>query len=416
VYLERAASETGKYQLRGLDGLCSPQLSPYSVLVPHMPATNASSRGDALGTEDHSIALNVSTQCSRVREPSFLAPVGFPTFRCAVTKAEQLSSQSGAAARAVLREAGVPEPSRPRPLGWFGPSVLQLWPLQICSLFGFRNKFRVVTRNCTDLRESAGEGGTRAPMTQTESRPPLLSVGNVLLVCNDADAIGVLTEALQQFALSLDVRREVGGTGNILAHQKFEAVIVDLELGEGASTVLREVRLSSSNQTAVTFTITGRSAGTESGFSMGSMFKFDRPLSIDSVSVTLKAAYGLIVRERRRYFRCPVAVGSTLRTTEYPEIKCETVNIGEGGMGLTTSHPFKPREQAMVQFTLPGQPSQFSAELEVCWCDQSGCLGVRFLALSAQQKSGLREWLSARFEESLPERVAIQFRKSAAKR
>jgi len=253
-------------------------------------------------------------------------------------------------------------------------------------------------------------------MTQTGSRPPLLSVGNVLLVCNDADAIGVLTEAVQQFALSLDVRREVEGTGNILAHQKFEAVIVDLELGQGAGTVLREVRLSSSNQTAVTFTITGRSAGRESGLSMGSMFKFVRPLSIDSVSLTLKAAYGLIVRERRRYFRCPVAVGSTLRTTEYPEIKCETVNIGEGGMGLTTSHPFKPREQAMIQLTLPGQPSQFSAELEVCWCDQSGCLGVRFLALSAQQKSGLREWLSARFEESLPERVASQFRKSAAKR
>src|SRR5260370_34746724 len=39
------------YQLRGLDGLCSRQLSPYSVLGPHMPATNASSRGDALATE-----------------------------------------------------------------------------------------------------------------------------------------------------------------------------------------------------------------------------------------------------------------------------------------------------------------------------------------------------------------------------
>jgi len=64
------------------------------------------------------------------------------------------------------------------------------------------------------------------------------------------------------------------------------------------------------------------------------------------------------------------------------------VNIGEGGMGLHTSHPFKAKEQALVQFTLPDQPSQFSAELDVCWCDQNGRLGVRFLALSAQQKSG----------------------------
>ena len=69
-------------------------------------------------------------------------------------------------------------------------------------------------------------------------------------------------------------------------------------------------------------------------------------------------------------------------------------------MGLQTSHPFKTKEQALVQFTLPGQPNQFSAELDVCWCDQSGRLGVRFVALSAQQKSGLREWLSARFEKA----------------
>jgi hypothetical protein len=31
--------------------VCSRQLAPYSVLGPHMPATNASSRGDALATE-----------------------------------------------------------------------------------------------------------------------------------------------------------------------------------------------------------------------------------------------------------------------------------------------------------------------------------------------------------------------------
>ena len=55
----------------------------------------------------------------------------------------------------MLRKAIVPEPSRIRPLGWFGPFVAQLLPVQIPSLFGFRNKSRVVNRNCTDLRESA---------------------------------------------------------------------------------------------------------------------------------------------------------------------------------------------------------------------------------------------------------------------
>jgi hypothetical protein len=244
-----------------------------------------------------------------------------------------------------------------------------------------------------------------------QTRSPLFSVGNILLVCNEEGAINLLTEAAKQFALSLEICRDVDDVTNILARQKFEAVIVDLEIGDGAKTVLKEIRLSSSNQTAVTFTITGKRQGKESGLSMGSMFELARPLSIDSLRLTLKAAYGLIVRERRRYFRCPVAVASILRTPEPSEVKCNTVNLGEGGMGLSTLHPFKPRDHATVQFIVLGQPNQFSAETEVCWCDQSGSLGVRFLAISAQWKSDLREWLSARFEESLPEHVAAQFQK-----
>jgi hypothetical protein len=31
------------------------------------------------------------------------------------------------------------------------------------------------------------------------------------------------------------------------------------------------------------------------------------------------------------------------------------VNIGEGGMGLHTSHPFKAKEKALVQFAFPDQ-------------------------------------------------------------
>jgi hypothetical protein len=73
-----------------------------------------------------------------------LTPVGLHAFPCAVTKSEQLSSQSGVAAREVLPKAEVPGPSRTRQLGWFGLSVIPSVPLQICSVFGFRNKFRVV--------------------------------------------------------------------------------------------------------------------------------------------------------------------------------------------------------------------------------------------------------------------------------
>ena len=44
-------SSQGEWRIRGLDGLSFRQLSPYSVVRPHMPATAVSSRDAALATE-----------------------------------------------------------------------------------------------------------------------------------------------------------------------------------------------------------------------------------------------------------------------------------------------------------------------------------------------------------------------------
>ncbi|PYV52354.1 MAG: hypothetical protein DMG98_24250, partial [Acidobacteria bacterium] len=58
---------------------------------------------------------------------------------------------------------------------------------------------------------------------------------------------------------------------------------------------------------------------------------------------------------------------------------------------------------------IPGQGSQFAAQSEICWCDEKGRAGLRFAALSSEQKTELQQWLSKRLEESLPESVALKF-------
>jgi len=240
---------------------------------------------------------------------------------------------------------------------------------------------------------------------------PSGSVGNTLLVSNDAATIQQLVQSMQQLAMSPEICVEVPAALALLNHRKFEAVMVDLQLGEQAKTVLDQVRLSASNRTAVTFTISNSATETAIAFAAGSSFVLERPLSTTSISRTLKAAYGLIVRERRRYFRCPVEIPATVRREGGPEVHCRTVNISEGGMAVSTSVPLRLGLQVQVQFTLPGQQSQLAAESSIRWWE-TGHLGLQFLSLFSEQRSELQEWLSRRLEQNLPESVAEKFRKA----
>jgi CheY-like chemotaxis protein len=235
----------------------------------------------------------------------------------------------------------------------------------------------------------------------------IMAIGVALLVSTDPVTIQHFSHALQELSISPDVCHEVPTAVGLLNRRKFDAVIVDLQLGEQSGLILDEARISPSNQTVVTFVISsGDAEGT--AFRKRSEFVFERPLSVESIRGTLKPAYGLILRERRRYFRCPTSVPVTVLRTQMPEVRCNSVNISEGGMALSTFVPLAFGEQVQVQFTLPGHDVPFAAKSTVCWC-KTGLLGVRFVSLSQEEKSDLQVWLSRKLEETLPELVAQRF-------
>jgi len=238
---------------------------------------------------------------------------------------------------------------------------------------------------------------------------PSAAVGCVLLVSNDASAIKQLSASVQQLAMSPEACSEVGVALGLLNRRKFEAVIVDLQLGDQAKAVLEKVRLSPSNRTAVIFAISNSDAETAGAFKDGSNFVMRRPLSPASIDRSLKVAYGLIVRERRRYFRCPVEILAAIYSPGMPAVHGRTLNISEGGVAINTSLSLKPGVQVKLQFTLPDHATQFEAESTVCWSKES-YLGFQFTSLSPQLTSELQEWLARRLEETFPESVSDKFR------
>jgi hypothetical protein len=238
-----------------------------------------------------------------------------------------------------------------------------------------------------------------------------MAVGLALLVSADPLAIQQFSHALKELSISSDVCREVPAAVGLLNRRKFDAVIVDLQFGEQSGLILDEARLSPSNVTAVTFGIGDKDGEVTLAFRKKSQFVFERPLSAQSIHKTLKPAYGLILRERRRYFRCPVSMPVIVQTQSRQEIRCVSVNISGGGMALNTPVPLPSGESVRVQFALPNHEAPVLAESTICW-SKSGHLGVRFVSVSEEHKSELQVWLSQKLEQTLPALVTDQFRKA----
>ena len=132
----------------------------------------------------------------------------------------------------------------------------------------------------------------------------MTKIGLLLLAPDDPVTIQQFSHALEELSISPDVCGKYPRPVGLLNRRKFDAVIVDLQLGEQAGLILDEARLSPSNRKAVTFAISGRDAqGT--AFRNKTAFVFERPLSAKSIANTLRPAYGLILRERRRYSVAP---------------------------------------------------------------------------------------------------------------
>jgi diguanylate cyclase (GGDEF)-like protein/PAS domain S-box-containing protein len=275
-----------------------------------------------------------------------------------------------------------------------------------------------VDKIADELRANVAEmQAERKPAADNRNDKPsevsisLMSIGLALLVSSDPAMIQQFSLALRELSISPDACRDAASAAILLKRRKFDAVIVDLQLGEQAGHILDEARLSPSNRTAVTFGIGDKDAEVTSAFRKKSQFVFERPHSAQSIHKTLKPAYGLILRERRRYFRCPVSTPVTIQRETRQEVRCFSLNISEGGMALSTQVPLLPGERVRVQFPLPDHEVPLLAESTICW-SKTGHSGVRFLSISDEQRSELQAWLSQELEQTLPEGVADQFRKA----
>jgi CheY-like chemotaxis protein len=229
----------------------------------------------------------------------------------------------------------------------------------------------------------------------------------ILVVSPEIQTIDTLCHFMEKAAMYVEVCSDMSSATRKLCHSKFEGVAIDFHEKTKAEQLMRTLHNMTSHGGAVVLAILDRNDDIQSAFKAGANFILERPFTAKILVPTLKASYSLMLRERRRYFRCPVQIPVSLITNSRFDILATSVNISEGGMALCTGVPLQVGEHLQVTMTLPGTNNPAKMKADVCWADNNGRLGLQFVQPSASVVDLLQSWLFERLQESQPEQILV---------
>jgi len=98
---------------------------------------------------------------------------------------------------------------------------------------------------------------------------------------------------------------------------------------------------------------------------------------------------------RRRYFRCPVTLPVSLRTTSGDHLKCTSINVSSNGLALNTPAPQELGAEVNVLVELPTGDT-IAGKGVVIWDDKHGKAGIHFHCHCPEMQSKLDSWLEDR--------------------
>jgi hypothetical protein len=199
-------------------------------------------------------------------------------------------------------------------------------------------------------------------------------------------------------------QRTNSGTSGIppeLGASKYEALLLDFETVPYTKPILTRLRQSPANRNAVIFAVVGDANSRQRAREEGATFFLQRPLDGSETRRVLQAAYGLMTRERRRYFRCAAELPVRLVRDSGEEIACTTINISSNGMAVSSSASLEPGEKLHVELTVPGLASPVRAQGTIVWDDKHGKTGLSVEPTHPRMQMELDAWLDTNFSQVL---------------
>lgn len=230
----------------------------------------------------------------------------------------------------------------------------------------------------------------------------LNSVGiQAMIVSRDVEASNLIGGILEEMGIRVQRFADESEAGAQVDHDRFEAVILDLDTMLRTQLVLESLRASRSSHAALVFGLATEIPTLQRALEQGVNVPFQKPLPTERVRSVLRAAYRLMLHDRRRYFRHGVAVPVRLKRRTGEDVQCTSINISQNGAALLVPVTLALGEESELAFVIPEIAEMIRARGVIIWHDQHGKAGVRFESCTREDDARLAEWLDTQFVRSL---------------
>jgi CheY-like chemotaxis protein len=214
-----------------------------------------------------------------------------------------------------------------------------------------------------------------------------------LVVCPDQDSASLLTLTLSELGMAAEHTPSISRGMELFESQHFDAIILDYRADQSSEEFLARLRQSEKNRTSMLVALVDSEFNARPVFGLGANFVLYRPLSSERTRISLRAARGLIRRERRRTPRMPVNSPVNVAYPGAPELNAVLTDLSDGGTSLQIASRIPPVCKVYFEFALPGHQQLVRLSGEVAWQDASGRTGIRFLDVPQSSRRLMQTWL-----------------------
>jgi CheY-like chemotaxis protein len=219
-----------------------------------------------------------------------------------------------------------------------------------------------------------------------------------LIVSPDAKTAALLVHLFGDLGVAAQVCADHASACERFLQAKFEAVAVDLDCILERIPFVQHLRQSRANRSAVVLAIATNYPAKKRATEHGARFVVERPLVASRIARVLWASYGLMLQDRRRYFRLAVELPVSVRTSAGAEFQCKTINVSAEGMAVRTPCPMQVGETVGVVFSISSPGPLMIAKGTVIWDDKHGRCGLRLSFAYSADKDQISEWLDSEFD------------------
>jgi len=229
-----------------------------------------------------------------------------------------------------------------------------------------------------------------------------------LLVCADEASVQVLNRVLQELGIKVELCADVVRAAVRLAQERFDLIILDCATQGDVTSLLHETRASRLNGTTLAVAVVAGQENIREIFSLGVNFVLYKPVSYERALSSLRAAQGVLFRDKRRKARAAVHTHATIDYAGVEQAKATLVDLAEDGMAVNFGKKLPPTCKVYFQFQLPGQMASVRLSGQVVWQDWNGRAGIQFVDVPQTSRKVLREWLQMNTADAPRQQLAAE--------